>query len=125
MSKPNEFGDVLDQLEANGGACLYWQLKDIARALAAPKSGACRMVDDLLIHPQAYEESPGESYRMETTADLCADYNLFEARTNLKLGSADEHWDDERLTNEQRAWVRAFSERWDAAVNRELRAGAI
>lgn len=47
---------------------------------------------------------------------LIAEYIAWNKANGLHLGSADEHWYDERLTDEQRAWVRDFSRRWDDAV---------
>jgi hypothetical protein len=56
---------------------------------------------------------------LETIDDLCKVYAEFNRANGLNLGSADEHWHDETLTEEQREWVRAFSARWDEAVERE------
>lgn len=53
------------------------------------------------------------------TAELCREYAAWNAAQGLKLGSADEHHFDEALTPEQRTYVRAFSQRWDAAVEQE------
>lgn len=44
---------------------------------------------------------------------LCTEYQDWNKAQGLKLGSADEHVDDESLTEEQRAWLRDFSKRWD------------
>ena len=46
---------------------------------------------------------------------LCEEYRAFMVAHNLTLGSADEHTDDENLTDEQRAYLRAFIARWDSA----------
>lgn len=46
---------------------------------------------------------------------LCDEYDAWNHDNGLKLGSADEHLDDENLTPAQRAWLRDFSNRWAAA----------
>jgi len=60
-----QYQDVLDQLAACDGACLYWQLSDVKRGIAALNAGAVREVDDLLIHPDAIELEHGASYTMK------------------------------------------------------------
>ncbi len=45
---------------------------------------------------------------------LVAEYEAWCTSEGLKLGSADEHADDERLTAPQRAWLAAYVERWEA-----------
>lgn len=62
---PDNFADVVDILAANDGACLYWQMPDIARGEAAVKAGAVRMVNDLLVHPDAIEIEAGMAYTMK------------------------------------------------------------
>jgi hypothetical protein len=46
---------------------------------------------------------------------LAKEYSDWNEAQGLSLGSADEHLFDEKLTAEQRAWLRDFSERWDGA----------
>lgn len=50
---------------------------------------------------------------------LCNEYQAWNKAQGLSLGSADEHVDDESLTEAQRTWVRDFSTRWDA-VGKEV-----
>jgi len=50
---------------------------------------------------------------------LCDEYTAWNKANGLKLGSADEHLHDEALTEEQRAWLADFCERWDA-INEAL-----
>jgi hypothetical protein len=53
---------------------------------------------------------------MTTTIDALIDeYREWNKANGLNLGSADEHLFDEDLTETQRAWLRDFCERWDAA----------
>ncbi len=47
---------------------------------------------------------------------LVSEYAIFQREAGVTLGSADEHFFDERLSVEQRAWLRSFSERWQEAV---------
>jgi hypothetical protein len=42
----------------------YWQMPNPNHALALVRVGALRMVGDLVIHPDAAETLPGESYTM-------------------------------------------------------------
>lgn len=58
------FSDVLAVLVKNDGACLYWQMPDGLRAEAAVKAGAVKMVEDLLVHPDATEVEKGMCYTM-------------------------------------------------------------
>jgi hypothetical protein len=56
--------------------------------------------------------------RDEIEAELDAltrEYAEWNNAQGLKLGSADEHLFDETLTEEQRAWLRDFSRRWEDA----------
>lgn len=46
---------------------------------------------------------------------LIATYAEWQKEQGLKLGSADEHLSDPRLTTEQRAWLERFCDRWDSA----------
>jgi hypothetical protein len=108
------YNDVLDILERNDGACLYWQMPDVKRGEAAADVGAVKRAGDLLVHPRAVEIEDGMAYTMESLDDLCEEYATWNAANGLKLGSADEHLFDENLTDEQRAWLRAFCKRWDA-----------
>jgi len=65
----DNFADVLDVLVKNDGACLYWQMPDVARGEAAAKAGIVKMVDDLLVHPDAIEIERGMSYAMPDDAE--------------------------------------------------------
>ena len=63
------FEDVLKILADNDGACLYWQLPDVKRALAAADACIVTLTDtDLLVHPDAIEIFPGISYTMKRGA---------------------------------------------------------
>lgn len=44
---------------------------------------------------------------------LCREYTVWNSAQGLRLGNADEHLFDDRLTPEQQAWVRDFSNRWE------------
>jgi hypothetical protein len=114
----DNFNDVLEELAACDGACLYWQT-DKRRFKPALDAGAIKQDGELLVHPYAIMVEQGMAYRMEDIADLCKVYADWNQANGLNLGSADEHWFDEDLTEEQRAWVREFSSRWDAAAARE------
>lgn len=46
---------------------------------------------------------------------LTEEYDAWNLKNGLDLGSADEHLFDENLTPEQRAWLRDFSARWEKA----------
>jgi hypothetical protein len=46
-------------------------------------------------------------------AALTDEYQDFNRRHGLQLGSADEHTHDDSLTEEQRTWVRDFTRRWE------------
>lgn len=50
---------------------------------------------------------------------LTQEYADWNKANGLNLGSADEHHFDESLTDAQRAWLRAFSERWERAEDFE------
>ncbi|MCH2220203.1 MAG: hypothetical protein MK097_07760 [Dechloromonas sp.] len=50
---------------------------------------------------------------------LIREYAEWNEAQGISLGSADEHLFDERLTDEQRAWLHRFCERWDAAEDTE------
>ncbi|MGD0192889.1 MAG: hypothetical protein ABSD74_19300 [Rhizomicrobium sp.] len=56
---------------------------------------------------------------------LCQEYEAWNKAQGLKLGSADEHLFDESLTEEQRAWVRDFSRRWDETAPVYTGAGCV
>ena len=52
---------------------------------------------------------------MDTVTNLLCDiYQAWMKENNLSLGSADEHTDDENLTQEQRDWLVAFVVLWEA-----------
>jgi hypothetical protein len=57
------------------------------------------------------EELDGTQMAMEP---LCGFYIDFCERVGIKLGSADEHLHDERLTEHQRKWLAAYVELWEA-----------
>ncbi len=57
--------ELLHELTANDGACLYWQMSDPDAALNAVASGDLRMVNDLVIHPEATEIEYGMAYTMD------------------------------------------------------------
>jgi hypothetical protein len=46
---------------------------------------------------------------------LTREYEARQKEQGLKLGSADEHLFDENLTDAQRKWLQAFSQRWEGA----------
>jgi hypothetical protein len=46
---------------------------------------------------------------------LIREYEAWQKEQGLKLGSADEHIFDENLTDAQRKWLKAFSQRWESA----------
>jgi hypothetical protein len=64
MHIPEVSDDILKQLAANDGACLYWQMRDPHAVLAAVKAGELRMVGDLVIHPDATEIEAGMAYTL-------------------------------------------------------------
>jgi hypothetical protein len=77
--------------------------------------------DDLaMLERKLYEFAKSEEYLTEELDALIAEYQAWEARNGLKLGSADEHRFDEDLTEEQRAYIWSFCDRWDAAAEREV-----
>jgi hypothetical protein len=47
---------------------------------------------------------------------LIDEYAEWNKAQGLSLGSADEHFFDESLTDEQRKWLRDFSRRWEIAA---------
>ena len=58
------------------------------------------------------------NFIQDTARDrMIAEYSNWNHAQGLDLGSADEHLWDESLTEAQRAWVRDFSERWEAMEN--------
>jgi hypothetical protein len=65
----DDYADILATLVKNDGACLYWQMPDVARVKAAVASGVVTMVDDLLVHPDAVEIEAGMSYTMTDEAE--------------------------------------------------------
>ncbi len=76
--------------------------------------------DDLeMLERKLYEFAVASGHGEFTTTDLCADYEAWNKRQGLWLGSADEHWHDETLTESHLAWVRNFSARWDIAAEAE------
>lgn len=114
------FEYMLDELAENDGACLYWQLANPPVAILAQELGRIRIVNDVAIHPDAIENEPGMSYSMPVNTDpLCEVYRQWNESQGLNLGSADEHWFDETLTQEQRDWLRAFSARWESIARLE------
>jgi hypothetical protein len=54
---------ILETIADNGGAVLYWQLHedDVKEAV---EHGGCRIVDELLVHPDAIEVERGVAYEM-------------------------------------------------------------
>ena len=46
---------------------------------------------------------------------LTREYEAWQKEQGLKLGSANEHLFDENLTDAQRKWLQAFSQRWEGA----------
>jgi hypothetical protein len=62
-------------------------------------------------------DDPNEKLLAPDTIDsLCNEYREWNAAQGLHLGSADEHLEDESLTQEQRDWLADFSDRWQAAA---------
>ena len=55
----------------------------------------------------------------DSLAALCDEYAAWNKAQGLNLGSADEHYFDEELTEAQRQWVRDFGRRWDAVCDEE------
>lgn len=110
--------ELLQKLVEADGAILYWQLprEAVAQVLA---TGLCRIGDDdCLVHHRARKIADG-AYTMEPDdkdplGRLCYEYAKWNKANGLDLGSADEHTHDEDLTEEQRAYLRSFCERWDA-----------
>lgn len=49
-------------------------------------------------------------------AALCVEYEAWQKRNHLSLGSADEHLFDESLTKAQQKWLASFCRRWDLAA---------
>jgi hypothetical protein len=47
---------------------------------------------------------------------LTREYRAWNEREGLDLGSADDHHDDENLTQAQRDWLKKFSDRWEASA---------
>jgi hypothetical protein len=62
------YADVLSELAANDGACLYWQMSNPQRAESAFKSGIVTMDSDLLVHPDATQIEAGMAYAMESAS---------------------------------------------------------
>lgn len=50
-----------------------------------------------------------------TLESLCDEYAQWNKAQGLNLGSADDHYFDESLTEEQRVWLRKFGRRWERA----------
>jgi hypothetical protein len=55
-----------------------------------------------------------KEYELAATDELTDEYHTFCENVGLKLGSADEHFNDPRLSPQQQSWLRDFSKRWDA-----------
>lgn len=47
---------------------------------------------------------------------LTEEYRTFCRSVGLDLSSADEHFNDPRLSPQQQSWLRDFAKRWDAAA---------
>jgi hypothetical protein len=58
--------------------------------------------------------TPTDEIEAELTI-LIREYEVWQKEQGLKLGSADEYLFDENLTDAQRKWLRAFSQRWEGA----------
>ena len=52
----------------------------------------------------------------ETIDSLTAEYARWNKANGLNLGSADEHLNDDNLTQQQRNWLRQFCMRWNNAA---------
>ncbi len=61
----DDFADVLKVLADNDGACLYWQMPDVARAELALAACAILSDGDLLVHPDATVIEAGMAYTMK------------------------------------------------------------
>ena len=53
---------------------------------------------------------------MDTFNNLIDEYERWNNKNGLRLGSADEHLFDEALTNAQREYLREFVQRWERAT---------
>jgi hypothetical protein len=51
--------------------------------------------------------------------ELIDEYQAWNQSQGLDLGSADEHYYDESLTEAQREWLRDFGRRWEQAAREE------
>lgn len=58
----------------------------------------------------------------DSTAAMCDEYLVWNEANGLHLGSADAHLFDDDLTEQQRRWLSAFSQRWEHAQRREDKA---
>jgi hypothetical protein len=58
-------------------------------------------------------------------AALTREYEVWRKQQGLDLGSADEHLFDENLTEAQRTWLRAFSQRWEDASSVHAGSGVV
>ena len=64
LGLPDDYADVLAILAECDGACLYWQMPDVARGEAAARAGIVLEHDDLLVHPKAKQIEYGMAYTM-------------------------------------------------------------
>lgn len=55
--------------------------------------------------------------KTDWTNTLTDEYAAWNKANGLNLGSADEHLFDDDLTDEQRKWLRDFSQRWEDAAH--------
>ena len=82
-----------------------------------------------LLHSQANAMGSRAANQTDTIVSLCKAYKDWQAEHGLYLYLGDvpeipEHLGDGHLTTNEREWLRAFIQRWNAACDRE-RASAV
>ena len=80
-----------------------------------------------LLHSQANAMGSRAANQTDTIVSLCKAYKDWQAEHGLYLGDVPEipeHLEDGHLTTNEREWLRAFIQRWNAACDRE-RASAV
>jgi len=106
------FSELHDYVDANeyGGLCNLAD-EQFAAMTTGDYDGANAVQDAL----DAWIKAGLPYTEAESIGALTAEYDAWNIANGLKLGSADEHLFDGRLTAEQRQWLSNFTARWDAA----------
>jgi hypothetical protein len=103
------FVEKLDRLPDGGRLAILKRLSgvDLARVQETLERA---------VFPKAAALSPDLYCGIGSVWDLCDQYQVWTANEGLVgLGCAEQHVQDEALTDEQRAWLRGFVGRWDLA----------